>query len=112
MLFPKNMQFTETAIKKASLPEMPMCGSDTKVFNVQILMQVKRDDTSRIPNRNSCMVPHYRTMLSRAEEIVDLIKNQDINVYIITRMPYCRFCKSTEHIAIDCPLAKECSNCY
>ncbi|GMG40633.1 unnamed protein product [Ambrosiozyma monospora] len=39
-------------------------------------MQVKRDDTTRIPNRKPFMIQHYRSMLSRPKELVDF---QDIN---------------------------------
>ncbi|GMG40634.1 unnamed protein product [Ambrosiozyma monospora] len=73
--------FTEVAIKKPSLPAMSRFGSYTKFFNVQLLMQVKRDDTTRIPNRKPFMIQHYRSMLSRPKELVDF---QDINVSTIT----------------------------
>ncbi|GME71544.1 unnamed protein product [Ambrosiozyma monospora] len=101
--------FTQIAIKQPTLPAMTKFGSDTKFFNIQVLMQVKRNKSTRIPNRKPFMLPHYRKMLTEPEELVDF---QDINISTITRMSFCRFCRSTEHPTTTCQLANECSNCH
>ncbi|GME85867.1 unnamed protein product [Ambrosiozyma monospora] len=56
MLFPEQ-HFTEVAIKKPSLPAMSRFGSYTKFFNVQLLMQVKRDDQRNLLISKTSMFP-------------------------------------------------------
>ncbi|GMG55514.1 unnamed protein product [Ambrosiozyma monospora] len=55
MLFPEN-HFTQLAVKKPSYPTLAKFSSHTKIFNVQLLMQVKRDESTRIPNRKLFMI--------------------------------------------------------